>query len=179
MIKKPQSRPLQPLHRAVNRGVNTRVLAHLSRWSVEASQRGSVAFADQANACVSTSTIPLDPHERLGPAGATPGVGNLLHGRPGTPVWWRVPTRSRGCVRARRPRRGQAGAQKPPLHVPWRVQSRICAGGVVGRHPVRYRRLLCTGWWHCSRRLAEDRPSPAGGAAPGRFRGVLRMRYAG
>ena len=45
-----------------------------------------MAFADQANACVSTSTIPLDPHERLGPAGATPGVGNLLHGRPGTPV---------------------------------------------------------------------------------------------
>ena len=179
MIKKPQSRPLQPFHRAVNRGVNTRVLAHLSRWSVEASQRGSVAFADQANACVSTSTIPLDPHERLGPAGATPGVGNLLHGRPGTPVWWRVPTRSRGCVRARRPRRGQAGAQKPPLHVPWRVQSRICAGGVVGRHPVRYRRLLYRLVGHCSRRLAEDRPSPAGGAAPGRFRGVLRMRYAG
>ena len=81
-----------------------------------------MAFADQANACVSTSTTPLDPHERLGPAGATPGVGNLLHGRPGTPVWWRVPTRSRGCVRARRPaRRGQAGAQKPPLHVHWRI----------------------------------------------------------
>ena len=57
------------------------------------------------------------------------------------------PTRSCGCVRARRPRRGQAGAQKPPLHVPWRVQSRICAGGVVGRHPVRYRGLLCTGWY--------------------------------
>ena len=51
----------------------TTVLAHLSRWSVEASQRGSVAFADQANACVHTSTTPLDPHERLGPAGATPG----------------------------------------------------------------------------------------------------------
>ena len=44
------------------------------------------------------------------------------------------PTRSCGCVRARRPRRGQAGGQKPPLHVPWRVQSRVCAGGVVGRN---------------------------------------------
>ena len=33
-----------------------------------------------------------------------------------------VPTRSRSCVRARRPaRRGQAGAQKPPLHVHWRI----------------------------------------------------------
>ena len=53
--------------------------------SVEAAQRGSAAFADQANACVSTCTIPLDPHERLGPAGATPGVGNLLKRRPGTP----------------------------------------------------------------------------------------------
>ena len=71
--------------------MNTRVLAHLSRGSVEAAQRGSVAFADQANACVSTSTTPLDPHERLGPARATPGVGNLLKRRPGTPVWWEGP----------------------------------------------------------------------------------------
>ena len=33
-----------------------------------------MAVADQANACVSSSTTPLDTHERLGPAGATPGV---------------------------------------------------------------------------------------------------------
>ena len=46
--------------------------------SVEATRRGSMAVADQANACVSTSTTPLDPHERLRPAGATLGVGNLL-----------------------------------------------------------------------------------------------------
>ena len=45
--------------------------------AVAAAQRGSVAFADQANACVSTYTTPLDPHERPGPARATPGVGNL------------------------------------------------------------------------------------------------------
>ena len=42
-----------------------------------------MAFADQANACVNTSTTPLDPNERLGPAGATPGVGNLLLGTSG------------------------------------------------------------------------------------------------
>ena len=44
-----------------------------------------MAFADQANACVSTSTTPLDPHERLGPAGATPSVGNFS-----TDVWVRA-----------------------------------------------------------------------------------------
>ena len=157
----------------MNRGVNTRVLAHLSRWSVEASQRGSVAFADQANACVSTSTIPLDPHERLGPAGATPGVGKISADVRVRLSGWRVPTRSRGCVRARRPRRGQTGAQKPPLHVPWRVQSRICAGGVVGRHPVRYRRLLYRlvalplGGWP---RIAQVRPA-------GRLRAGLEAFY--
>ena len=45
-----------------------------------------MAVADQANACVTSFTIPLDPHERLGPAGATPGVGDLLERRMGTPV---------------------------------------------------------------------------------------------
>ena len=118
MILKPQSRPFQPLHRAVNRGVNTRVLAHLSRGSVEAAQRGSVAFADQANACVSTSTTPLDPHERLGPARATPGVGNLLKRRPGTPVWWEGPdalTRLRESQKAaaRAGRRAKAASTCP------------------------------------------------------------------
>ena len=60
-----------------------------------------MAVAEQANACVSTSTTPLDPHERLGPARATPGVGHFLKRRPGTPVWWEGPdgaTRSRGCA---------------------------------------------------------------------------------
>ena len=93
-------------------------VAHLSRWSVEAAQRGSMAFADQANACVSTSTTPLDPHERLGPAGATPGVGNLLLGRPGTPVWWRVAdalTRLRASQKAAAPagRRAKAASTCP------------------------------------------------------------------
>ena len=84
------------------------------------------------------------------------------------------PTRSCGCVRARRPRRGQAGGQKPPLHVPWRVQSRVCAGGVVGRHPVRYRRLLyrlvrgtALGGWP---RIAQVRPA-------GRLRAGLEAFY--
>jgi hypothetical protein len=89
---------------------------------------------------------------------------------------------SRGCVRPRRPRRGQAGAQKPPTYIPWRWQSRVCAGGVVGRHPVRYRGLLFVYRLVAllaSGGLVEDRPSPAGGAAQVRFRGGLRMRYAG
>ena len=35
--------------------------------------------------------------------------------------------------------------------------------------------------WHCFwwGELAEDRPSPAAGAAPGRLRGVLRIGYVG
>ena len=45
-----------------------------------------MAIADQANACVSYYITPLDTHEHLGPAGATPGVGNLLKRRPGMPV---------------------------------------------------------------------------------------------
>ena len=98
--------------------MNTRVLAHLSRGSVEAAQRGSVAFADQANACVSTSTTPLDPHERLGPARATPGVGNLLKRRPGMPVWWEGPdalTRLRESQKAaaRAGRRAKAASTCP------------------------------------------------------------------
>ena len=41
-----------------------------------------MAVADQAaNACVSSSTTPLNTHKRLGPAGATPGVGDLLERR--------------------------------------------------------------------------------------------------
>ena len=35
---------------------------------------------------VSSFITPLDTHERLGPAGATPGVGNLLELRPRTPI---------------------------------------------------------------------------------------------
>ena len=54
--------------------------------SVEATRRGIMAVADQANACVSSSTTPLNTHKRLGPAGATPGVGNLLQRRLGTPA---------------------------------------------------------------------------------------------
>ena len=39
--------------------------------------------------------------------------------------------------------------------------------------------VTVTGWWGLLWELAEDRPSPAGGAASGRFRRVLRTRYAG
>ena len=53
------------------------------RLRVGETPRGSMAIADQANACVSSSTTPLNTHKRLGPAGATPGVGNVLKRRPG------------------------------------------------------------------------------------------------
>ena len=129
-----------------------------------------MAVADQAHACVSSCTTPLDTHERLGPAGATPGVGNLrysnyVRGRLSDEAGLDA---SRGCVRPRRPRRGQAGAQKPSTYIPWRWQSRVCAGGVVGRHPVRYRGLLFVYRLVAllaSGGLVEDCPSPAGGAA--------------
>ena len=45
----------------------------------------------------------------------------------------------------------QAHKSRAPPHVPWRWTSRdpkgLCPGGVIGRHPVRYRGLLCTGWY--------------------------------
>ena len=135
-----------------------------------------MAFTDQVNACVSTYTIILDPHERLGPAGATLYVGNLLKRRPAgyacLSCGWRAPTRSRGCVRARRPRRGQGGAQKPSLHVPWRVQSRVCAGGVVGRHLIGYRRLLYRLVAHCSGHWGVGRGSPKSGRRGGSGAGL-------
>ena len=51
--------------------------------SVEATRRGIMAVADQANACVSYFTTPLNTHKRLGPAGATPGGSSHGQGEPG------------------------------------------------------------------------------------------------
>ena len=71
----------------ITKKLTSRFRAYGAGGSVEAARRGSMAAADQANACVSSSTTFLDPHERLGPAVATPGVGNLLkRRRPRTPV---------------------------------------------------------------------------------------------
>ena len=102
-----------------------------------------MAFADQANACVSTSTTPLDPHERLGPAGATPGVGNFS-----TDVRVRLSdggsrdalTRLRESqnAAARAGRRAKAASTCPLAG----TVKDLCRRGVVGQHPVRYRRLL-------------------------------------
>ena len=109
-----------------------------------------MAFADQANACVNTSTTPLDPHERLGPAGATPGVGNLLLGRPGTRYACLVEGRRRAHAAECEPEGRGAGrqARKSRLymsytcHLAGTVKDLCRRGGLVGRHPVRYRRLL-------------------------------------
>ena len=53
-----------------------------AQWTVEATRRGSMTLSDQADACVTSPTTPLDSHDRRGPVCASPGIGSFLKRRP-------------------------------------------------------------------------------------------------
>ena len=53
-----------------------------AQWTFGATRRGIMTLSDQADACVSFPTTPLDSHDRRGPVCASPGIGSLLKRRP-------------------------------------------------------------------------------------------------
>ena len=150
-----------------------------ARWTVEATRRGIMTLADQADACVSSPTTLLDSHDRRGPVCASPGIGSLiLKRRPTRLAAWAPNGPYSGCnhVAWLMPD-AMARCTPPPAH----VACRCIPMPTLAPLAVPTERSVCALYTHVLRCCCCccDLPLPGLDAPPHSSRRMHSRRYSG